>query len=132
MNDDTIKGQILRAQTVVVDLESEFRVPAFAVVLRFLLGSPQPPSPPSAQNTHAKKPAPATASLAGRILALKEEGFFVAQHPVNEVRDQLKRLGFHHTQAAVATKIMALVQRRELRREKVREGAKEVWKYSNF
>lgn len=70
-------------------------------------------------------------SCIGRILVLRREGFFATQHTLSEVRSELASHGWHYPLTTLSGRLQALVQQRLLRREKVREGRKKVWKYSN-
>jgi len=74
---------------------------------------------------------PNTGSCSGRILALKSDGFFTAQHTISEVRTELATRGWHYPLTTLSGRLQTLVQQRHLRRERIREGRKKVWRYSN-
>ncbi len=70
-------------------------------------------------------------TLRGRVLALRSEGFFKTQRALSDVRAALSSRGWHYPLTTLSGQMQSLVRRRELRRERVTVGSKEVWKYSN-
>jgi hypothetical protein len=70
-------------------------------------------------------------SCSSRILALREDGFFAAQRTISEIRSELATRGWHYPLTTLSGVLQTLVQRRHLRREKVKDGKKKVWRYSN-
>ena len=70
-------------------------------------------------------------SCSTRILALGGEGFFAAQRTIAEVRSELASHGWHYPLTTLSGRLQSLVQQRSLRRERVKDGRKKVWKYSN-
>jgi hypothetical protein len=70
-------------------------------------------------------------STPGRILQLKAEGFFGEQRGIGEIREELQTHGWIYPVTALSGALMKLVGARELRRERVNEGNKKVYKYFN-
>jgi hypothetical protein len=62
---------------------------------------------------------------------LRDEGFFKTQKAIGEVREELKAHGWHYPLTTLSGRLQALVQQRQLRRERGVQGKKKVWKYSN-
>ena len=79
----------------------------------------------------ARSSAPNSGSCIGRILAIRGDGFFAAQRTISEVRTELATRGWHYPLTALSGRLQTLVQQRQLRREKVKEGRKKIWRYSN-
>jgi hypothetical protein len=72
-----------------------------------------------------------TSSCTGRILSLRNEGFFTVQRTISDVRNELASHGWHYPLTTLSGRLQSLVQQRFLRREKVKDRRKKVWKYSN-
>jgi hypothetical protein len=70
-------------------------------------------------------------TLTGRLLALREDGFFGAQRSLSEIREELGSRGFHYPLTTLSGAMQKLVRNRELRRERVKSGAKKAYKYAN-
>jgi hypothetical protein len=71
-------------------------------------------------------------TLTGRILSVKAAGFFKTQRSLGEVREVLGSHGWHYPLTTLSGVMQGLVGRSgHLRRERVSEGKKKVWKYSN-
>lgn len=126
------------AEKAVKDMsDGDLKVKAFEVVLAHLLGGTQPPSGTSTPKTEEDKPAKRRAAaqdkttIGGRILVLKNEGFFKAQKTIGQVREELRAHGWHYPLTTLSGRMQALVRQRELRRERAKEGQKNIWKYSN-
>lgn len=117
--------------------DGELKVKAFEVILAHLLGGGQPATaaPRSSSEAQAprKKGSPARekTTIGGRILVLRDEGFFKAQKTIGEVREELRAHGWHYPVTTLSGRMQSLVRRDELRRERVKEGKKRTWKYSN-
>jgi hypothetical protein len=83
-----------------------------------------------------KKPSPAQtvpeSTLPGRILSLKNDGFFKSQQALGAVRDELRKRGWHYPTTSLSGPLQLLVRQRELRREQIKDGKKKIWKYSNY
>jgi len=115
--------------------DGEIKVKAFEVILSHLLsGSEKPQSAASsvAKSTRKQKQDTSQASsLRGRILVLRDEGFFKSQKTISDVREELKAHGWHYPLTTLSGSLQTLVQRRILRRERATQGEKKIWKYSN-
>jgi hypothetical protein len=70
-------------------------------------------------------------TLTGRVLAVKDEGFFKTQRSLGEVREALGSRGWHYPVTTLSGAMQGLVRQRQLRRERVSDGKKKVWRYSN-
>jgi hypothetical protein len=70
-------------------------------------------------------------TLTGRVVAVKAEGFFKTQRSLGEVREALGSRGWHYPVTTLSGAMQGLVRQRQLRRERVSDGKKKVWKYSN-
>lgn len=131
-----------KAEKAVEDMaDGSLKVKAFEVILASLLGggSPAPaPTPaaatdievPRAKDKSAKADVPAR-TLTGRILVLKDEGFFRTQQSIGKIREELKAHGWHYPVTTLSGALQNLVRSRQLRRERAAEGKKKLWKYSN-
>ena len=120
--------------------EGELKVKAFEVMLKHLLvtkgGSRNGGSSAQAailpENAKAAgKRVRVAGSRIERILTLKNEDYFHEQRAIGEVREELAARGWHYPLTAISGPLQGLVQRRELRRQKMAQGKKKVWKYSN-
>lgn len=128
-----------QAERAVAEMpDGELKVKAFEVILNHLLEGTGPSTTEQAQHRtpstrQAKSPRQASPaqSAAGRILVLRDEGFFKNQKTIAEVREELKAHGWHYPLTALSGRLQALVQKRNLRRERATQGKKKVWKYSN-
>lgn len=76
-----------------------------------------------------KKPPLRPLSLAGRITALKDEGFFDKPKDTKEVRKALKDRGYPYTFQTVSIGLLRLVRKKELRRIVEEKEGKEVYVY---
>lgn len=129
------------AEKAVSDMpEGELKVKAFEVILNNLISLPGnletgddvvrttgTPSTKGPDKGQSSKPA----STRDRILLLKEEDHFREQRSITQIRQELAAHGWHYPLTALSGPLQDLVQRRELRRQKMAEGKKKVWKYSN-
>jgi len=80
---------------------------------------------------NVEKPDAVPRSTPGRILHLKAEGFFGEQRGIGEIREELQTHGWRYPLTALSGAMMKLVGARELRRERVNEGNRKVYKYFN-
>lgn len=130
-----------QAEKVVSDMpDGELKLKAFEVILDNLLhaqeraasggGIISPIPVRQGKKQHAKRVGTAT-STTDRILVLKSDGFFNRLRTIGEVREQLASHGWHYPATALSGPLQELVQRRELRRQRMPEGKRKVWKYSN-
>ena len=65
-----------------------------------------------------------------RLVALLEEGFFVQQRSLAQIRAVLAERGWHYRLEDLGTPVTRLVRRRLLRRTQVLDGGKKIWWYS--
>lgn len=138
---DTVKASIQIGEKLVIFegprdfvLEQVARFTSFA-----------PTSPPEQNSTESIPPrkkrrrdlatgraiAPNATSCISRILALRDEDFFASQRAMSEIRSALASHGWHYPLTTLSGRLQQLVQQRSLRRERVKDGRKKVWKYSN-
>jgi hypothetical protein len=126
-----------QAESAVADMpDGELKTKAFQVILERLLGaegattipSPTLPGPKEISSSATKGSNPT--SCVDRLLLLKAQGFFQTQKRIADVREELGSRGWHYPVTSLSGPLQTLVQRGELRRMRVKEGGKEVWKYS--
>lgn len=118
--------------------DGELKLKAFETILTHLLSS--------ASGTEKRREAPdnklvsrvkpkagkAPASVTERLLSLKGDGFFSAQRIIAEIRQELKKNGWHYPITSLSGPLQVLVQQRQLRRERVDdERGRKGWRYSN-
>lgn len=128
-----------KAEKAVRDMrDGDLKVKAFETILTHLLsqhGELEAPNVPGAKKLASAAKAKAAGgrptSRTDRILSLKADGFFEKQVSIAEIRQELKKNGWHYPMTSVSGPLQALVQRRKLRREQVKEGKRKLWKYSN-
>jgi hypothetical protein len=119
--------------------DGDLKVKAFETILSHLLASKPhaAPAPKSelALRTKANTAEPAAnspSSLGARIQHLATEGFFASQRSIDDIRQELKKNGWHYPVTSISGPLQLLVQKRILRRENVlQEEGKKGWKYSN-
>jgi hypothetical protein len=70
-------------------------------------------------------------SLPGRLLRLREDGFFAEQRSLSEIREELGSRGWHYPLTTLSGAMQKCVRSRELRRERGKVGNKKIWKYAN-
>ena len=133
MTEDSLIGARKRAERAVAEMDDgPLKIAAFQTILAKLLTE----CAPEAQNRHsaAKEGASAKAqpnTISGRILTLKEEGFFKTQQSLGETRRALASRGWHYPLTTLSGAMQRLVRLRDLRRERVSGESKQLWKYSN-
>lgn len=128
-----------QAEKAVAEMpDGELKLKAFEVILGHLLASGQPKAddaPPS--QTRAKKKEEVEADVdaetaTGRILVLKDEGFFKTPKSSGQIRDELKAHGWHYPATSLSGELMSLVRPpRKLRRHLDKVGNKKLWLYTN-
>jgi len=119
--------------------DGDLKVKAFETILNHLLsgnaGGPaasvagaDAKASPKQKGTAPKAPK----SFGERVLSLKADGFFTEQRSIAEIRQELKKNGWHYPVTSMSGPLQSLVQKKSLRRERVdeKEGRK-GWKYSN-
>jgi hypothetical protein len=74
---------------------------------------------------------PNAGSCISRILTIRGDGFFAAQRTISEIRSELATRGWHYPLTTLSGRLQTLVQQRHLRREKIKDGRKKIWRYSN-
>ena len=136
MDDKTLIAIRKRAEVVVKGMpKGDERLEAFKIVFNRLLSeSPGPtaegPHKPTKGKTSSrqteKKP-----TIPGRILSLKDEGFFGKQRTLSDVQQELKNKGWPYTQPNLSGPLQKLARKKELRRIPVKDGKKSVYKYTN-
>jgi hypothetical protein len=133
MADDPLIVARKRAERAVEGMaEGPLKIAAFQTILAKLLTDSDPVE--QAQRVPIKAPAIRSAqsgTLTGRILAIRSEGFFKMQRSLGEVRESLGSRGWHYPLTTLSGVMQALVRQRQLRRERVAVGNKQVWKYSD-
>jgi len=134
MADNSLVRARKRAEQAVADMaEGALKTAAFQTILAKLLVDAD--SGEQAQHAPTKVMASSKGqprTLTDRILALRSEGFFKSQQSLGDVRAALSSRGWHYPPTTLSGVMQALVRHRELRRERVTSGSREVWKYSNF
>jgi hypothetical protein len=132
-----------QAEAAVDDMpEGELKTKAFETILTHLLsnvdGAKKKDTGPAAakvtprikEKGHSVGKVPTSAE--GRIVFLKGENFFGTQRSIAEIRQELKKSGWHYATTALSGRLQSLVQKRLLRREKVADNKQRAgWKYSN-
>ena len=136
-----------KAEQAVADMpEGDLKLKAFELILNRLLSAaaethdsaePARPKPPQRSATRNRSHQVGNhrnevpVSDTARVLHLMEEGFFVEQRGITEVRQELQTHGWRYPLTALSGTLMKLVRARELRRERVGDGNKTVYKYFN-
>ena len=128
-----------KAEAAVRDMpDGDLKGRAFETILTHLLASGAPPpskNPTESKKTPNKSPSPTAntpSSLAERILFLKGDGFFKDQRSISEIRQELKKNGWHYPVTSISGTLQRLVRSRELRREVGNDGdGRKGWRYSN-
>jgi hypothetical protein len=131
------------AEAAVQDMvDGPLRTTAFATILAQLLQQELPTNRMTPLTASAGRPSPRRKKVAGqrsdgttaRLLNLVEEGFFSHQRSLAEIRNVLAERGWHYQVEDLGTAVTRLVRpdRKCLRRVKVAEGGKKLWKYSNY
>lgn len=117
--------------------DGELKVKAFETILSYLLSSGGVAKRPTASDERAasggkSKAARSPTSVAERLRYLKNDGFFSAQRSIAEIRQELKASGWHYRVTSLSGPLQGLVQKRELRRERVADDrGRTGWRYSN-
>ena len=116
--------------------EGPLKIKAFELIFESLVQESQ------AGGTEREKTAPKSQkksiaskddkSANARILRLRDDGFLKELRSISEIRKELAANGWHYPVTSLSGPLQALVQRRELRRLKVKEGNKFGWKYSEI
>lgn len=128
-----------QAEKAVRDMpDGEFKLKAFEVILNHLLapGKAQPVAESQPEATSSKvavndSEGADERSTQGRILVLKAEGFFKKPQSIGQTRSELSAHGWHYPVTTLSGELMKLVQKRKLRRQRGKEGNRQVWVYTN-
>ena len=125
--------------------DGDLKVKAFEVILAHLMSgneqSPRAARPSLRTVTGASAEEPVRGkgrervqkgTASGRILVTRDEGFFGTQRTIGQVREELAAHGWHYPVTSLSGTLQSLVRQHELRRVRVSEGKKKVWKYSNY
>jgi len=122
-----------RAERAVDGMEDgPLKIAAFQTILARLLSDADSGAQIQAEAKTPTRTGKQPDTLTGRILSVKAEGFFKAQRSLSEIREVLGSRGWHYPLTTLSGVMQGLVGRSgQLRRERVSEGKKKVWKYSN-
>ncbi len=140
-----LKNARKSAEGAVADMaDKDLKVAAFTTILGRLLavpdskptdtGTKQPAAAKGARRPSSKSETHQENTLTGRILSVRDDGFFSSQRSLAEVRDELAKHGWHYPVTTLSGAMQSLVRGKELRRERVAASETEgrrVWKYSN-
>jgi hypothetical protein len=115
--------------------DEQLRLKAFEVILAHLLGSAEPKSSTAlVRREHGAAKGDSTSSTAvslkDRILSLKNEQFFSTPRAIGEIKGELAAHGWHYPLSNLSGKLQGLARTRSLRRMKVSDGGRMMWKYS--
>jgi hypothetical protein len=128
-----------QAERAVQDMrDGDLKLKAFETILAHLLagGVARADAPTERKSTPVRKPQATGGkppkSATDRILTIKAERFFASQRSIAEIRQELKKNGWHYPVTSLSGPLQTLVSNRTLRREKVKDGkGRKGWKYSN-
>jgi hypothetical protein len=126
-----------QAEKAVAEMpDGGLKLKAFEVILTHLLTGPsesaevEPEKEKGTKTKAAKRTAPASTAT-GRILFLKDDGFFKTPKSIGEIRDELKANGWHYNVTGLSGPLQTLVQKRKLRRQRAKQGNRQIYKYTN-
>ena len=119
--------------------DGDLKLKAFETILTHLLsGNSSADAEPvrrakkAASKTQKETSPTIPKSFGDRVLSLKAEGFFNEQKSIADIRQELKKYGWHYPVTSMSGPLQALVQRKALRRERVDDDeGRKGWKYSN-
>lgn len=118
--------------------DGDLKLKAFEVILNHLIASSAPPlkTQPIAKMTDEAVPPVSedfpSESVAGRLMVLKEEGFFKSPKALAEIREELQAHGWRYPNTTLAPVLIRLCGRKKvLRRQRIQEGKTKPWKYFN-
>lgn len=140
--DQLVKARRL-AEASVRDMDDgPLKEAAFTTILtqvlqqNLLAGSPTSLMAPAGRGLARRKKGSAQRSdgTTARLLGLVDEGYFAQQRSLAEIRDVLAERGWHYQVEDLGTAVTRLVRpdRKCLRRVKVAESGKRLWRYSNY
>jgi hypothetical protein len=125
------------AEESVADMaDRELRVPTYEIFLTALvshaLAGDDGQKEFASTKTFPKEVARNSTGTTGRILGLRDEGFFDQPKSLAEIRENLAEAGFHYRLEDLGTPLKRLVQRKQLRRSKAGIRGKTIWRYSIY
>src|SRR5260370_1774459 len=125
MTPDALRQARIIAEKTVADMaDGPLKVKAFEVVFARLINdsgkAPAAEKMSGRRSDVGNKREPQAAT--DRIASLRDEGFFKLQRTIGVVRDELQAHGWHYPLTTLSGTLQALVKRRSLRRQRVREG----------
>ncbi len=138
-------GQMVKqAEEAVASIkDSDLRTIAFGKILDTLLGQEREASAPqsaSPSNVSIKRKPRRTASRAtqkrggpkGYVEELIEESFFKTPKTLSAIRAELGNRGHHIPMTSLSAPMMLLCRERKLRRQKAKDGKKQIYTYSRW
>jgi alkanesulfonate monooxygenase SsuD/methylene tetrahydromethanopterin reductase-like flavin-dependent oxidoreductase (luciferase family) len=138
MNQKSIVEARKKAESAVEGMaDPSLKLKAFEQIFAKLLDGADPSERPPIAGRRRSGRARTTAvasrpeTLTGRLLALRDDGFFGSQRTLSDIREELGSRGFHYPLTTLSGVMQKLVRNRELRRERVKSGAKRTYKYAN-
>jgi|SRR5208282_2612254 len=136
MNSSNLIAARRKAEEAVADMsDGPLKIKAFEVILNSLITGRAEGSETAERDSASGHPADGgrprpPASLADRVRALADEGFFGEPRSLADIQGKLAEHGWHYAQTNLSTPLIRLVRQRQLRRLQQAEGNKRVWKYS--
>jgi hypothetical protein len=135
VRDEQLREMRQRAELAVAEMpDGDLKTKAFEVILSHLLtssdGEANQPKKVTAREATGEEPKPSPSSASARILALRDGGFFSTQRTIGDIKKELATHGWHYPLSNLSGKLQSLVRERQLRRMKVNEGSRSLWKYS--
>lgn len=116
--------------------EGDLKIKAFEVIFNRLISEADglisaPAVSLSNQAISEQKEPTSDKSLNGRILVLRNEGFFKIPKGISEIKEELSRHGWHYPPTTLSGNLQQLAQKSKLRRQRMKEGNSKIYKYSN-
>lgn len=143
VSDSVLAELLARAERLVSRLKDErLREVAFREFLHLFVTENEPsagdadePSRHAASRHKPSAPAkganPKVRGTMGRLLTLRDAGFFKNPKPIADVQSELRRHGHTYPLEALSTPLLRMVRSRELRRVEAKTGKKKVYHYCN-
>jgi DNA invertase Pin-like site-specific DNA recombinase len=130
---------VKQAEAAVASIkDTELKGIAFGKILDTLLGQQHqgeghmPAKPQKSGRKIEAAPARKRGGPKGYVEELVEDGFFKAPKTLAAIKAELSNRGHHMAMTALSGPMMTLCQERRLRRQKVRDGKKQIFTYSNW
>jgi hypothetical protein len=132
---------VKQAEAAVASIkDGELKSIAFSKILDTLLGQQHTPTRDvSKGKTERKKGRKAVPKSPGKkggpkgyVEELIDEGFFKTPKTLSSIRAELGNRGRHIPVTSLSNPMMVLCQERRLRRQKAKDGKKQVFTYSNW